>query len=337
MPKNSLPIVAIIGRPNVGKSALFNRMVGQRVAIVEGTPGVTRDRNYGDGDWRGHSFTLVDTGGFVPGSLDEIEVEVRKQAIFAIKESDVILFVVDARTGFMDHDVEVADMLRKQKKPVFLAVNKVDEPGNLAETADFYKLGLGNPYALSAIHGLGVADLLDDLVKKLPEVDKSDEDETITKIAIVGRPNVGKSSLLNQLLGENRTIVTNQPGTTRDAIDTLLTYNDKEYILIDTAGVRRKAKVTENLEYYAVTRAMQSVRRADVAVLVIDATEGVTSQDAKLAGYIEKEGTSCVLVINKWDIVEHQVDEYLAKFEKEKRWESDDEDEDEEERKPKKK
>jgi GTPase len=336
MPKNSLPIVAIIGRPNVGKSALFNRLVGKRVAIVEGTPGVTRDRNYGDTVWQGHSFTIIDTGGFVPGSLDEIEAEVRKQAEFAIHQADMILFVVDAQTGFMNHDVEVAKMLRKQKKPVFLAVNKVDEPGNLAVTADFYKLGLGEPFPISAIHGYGVAEILDELVKKLPEMEKSEDDESITKMAIVGRPNVGKSSILNQLLGENRTIVTNQPGTTRDAIDTLMTYKDKQYLLIDTAGARRKARVSEDIEYYSVTRAMQAIRRADVAALVIDAEDGVTAQDAKLAGYIEKAGTSCILIINKWDLVEHQVDKYLEKFKKEKKWEMD-EDEEEIEEKPKKK
>jgi GTP-binding protein len=314
MPTKNLPIVAIIGRPNVGKSALFNRLIGKRMAIVEDIPGVTRDRNYGEGEWSGRSFTLIDTGGFIPGSLDHIDAEVRKQAEFSINEADVIVFLVDGQVGFMDQDIEVANILRKSKKPVLLAVNKIDNPMDFSSWSDFYRLGLGTPNPISAIHGHGVADLLDEVNKVLPQKGSREDLAEAAKICIVGRPNVGKSSIINQLLGQDRAIVSDIAGTTRDSIDSYLKFEDDIYVLIDTAGVRRKAKVDENLEYYTVNRAMQSIRRADLAVLVIDAREGVTAQDARLAGYIAKQGTSCIIVVNKWDLVEDQVDQFLKEF-----------------------
>ncbi len=316
MPAKNLPIVAIIGRPNVGKSALFNRLVGKRLAIVEDTPGVTRDRNYGEADWNGRAFTLIDTGGFIPGSLNFIDTEVRKQAEFSIHEADVILFIVDGQIGFMDHDIEVANMLRKCKKPVILAVNKIDNPMDYSSWADFHRLGLGNPMPISSLHGHGVADVLDEVIEKLPEKGKHEELEMAARICIVGRPNVGKSSIINQLLGNYRSIVSEVAGTTRDSIDSYLNYKNETFVLIDTAGVRRKAKVDEDLEYYTVNRAMQSIRRSDLAILVLDAREGVTAQDARLAGYIAAHGTSCIIVINKWDLVEEQVDKFLAEIHK---------------------
>lgn len=339
MSHKNLPILALIGRPNVGKSALFNRLVGCRQAIVEDIPGVTRDRNYGESDWNGRSFTVIDTGGFIPGSMDEIEAEVRDQAEFAIREADVILFIVDGKVGFMDRDIEVANLLRKHNKPLLLVVNKIDNTTDYSSWTEFYKLGLGDPHPISSLHGNGLGDVLDEAVKLFPPQDEENEINPAARIAIVGRPNVGKSSLLNELLGQRRSIVSDQSGTTRDSIDTVIVRNGKEYILIDTAGIRKKSRVNENVEYYSVNRALHAIRRSDVAILVVDAQEGITSQDAKLAGYIAQEGTSCILVINKWDLIEEKVDDYLARFKKREEdpnFPSDDEDELFEDGKPKK-
>lgn len=297
------PIVAIVGRPNVGKSTLFNRIARQRIAIVEGEPGVTRDRIYTDVEWLNRQFTLIDTGG-IDASKDIITRQVREQAEIAIEQADVIVFVVDGRAGLLGGDEEVAELLRKTDKQVVLCVNKVEDfTTSLEMAAEFYALGLGEPITISAEHGRGVGDLLDQVFSMLPEVEVA-EDDDIIKIAIVGRPNVGKSSLVNQFAGKQRVIVTDIPGTTRDAIDTYFTYKDQTYLLIDTAGMRRKGRVEAHIERYSVIRTLRAIDRCDVAFIMLDAVEGLTEQDKKIAGYVHENGKGSILVINKWDLVE---------------------------------
>jgi GTPase len=301
----SKPIVAIVGRPNVGKSTLFNRLAGQRLAIVEDQPGVTRDRLYIDAEWLSHAFTIVDTGGIEPDPQDEILASMRRQAELAIDEADVILFVVDGKQGPTDADAEVGRMLRNTKKPVLLVVNKVDNKTAEHNVYDFYNLGLGEPIAISAVHGLGTGDLLDEVVKNFPEDQAEEYDEDIIKVAIIGRPNVGKSSLTNALLREERVIVSDVAGTTRDAIDSLLTLPDgTRMVIIDTAGMRRKAKIDLPIERYSVIRALRAVDRSDVVLMVVDATEGITEQDKKIVGYAHDNGKASVIVVNKWDLIE---------------------------------
>jgi GTP-binding protein len=299
------PIVAIVGRPNVGKSTLFNRLAGQRMAIVEDQPGVTRDRLYVDAEWLNHHFTIVDTGGIEPDPQDQILAAMRRQAELAIDEADVILFVVDVKQGMTMADEEVAKMLRTTKKPVVLAVNKVDNRETEAALYEFYGLGLGDPLGISAIHGLGTGDLLDEVVKNFPAETGEEYDEDIIKVAIIGRPNVGKSSLTNALLGQERMIVSEIAGTTRDAIDSMLTLADgTRMVLIDTAGMRRKAKIDLPVERYSVIRALRAVERSDIVLMVIDATQGVTEQDKKIVGYAHDNGKASIIVVNKWDLVE---------------------------------
>lgn len=298
------PLVAIVGRPNVGKSTLFNRLIGRRVAIVEDTPGVTRDRIYGDAQWLDYSFTLIDTGGIEPENEDEISVQMRRQATLAIETADVILFLVDGRDGMTSSDSEVAAMLRKSKKPVVLAVNKVDAPKFEEAMYEFYALGLGDPITISSAQGLGLGDLLDAVVKDFPKAGEEDEDETVN-IAVVGKPNVGKSSLINALLGEERSIVSDVPGTTRDSIDTPFVRDGKRYTLVDTAGIRRKRSIEDaSIERYSVIRSLAAVRRADVVLIVCDAAEGLSEQDVRIAGYAHEEGKASVLLVNKWDLIE---------------------------------
>ncbi|MHB1127291.1 MAG: ribosome biogenesis GTPase Der [Bacillota bacterium] len=302
MPK---PIVAIVGRPNVGKSTLFNRITGGRTAIVEDSPGVTRDRLYRDSSWQNHMFTLVDTGGIQEGSVDDIiSLQVKNQAQLAIEEADVILFVVDAREGMTAADDSVATILRSQNKPVLLVVNKVENFKDLSPIYEFYSFGLGEPIPISAEHGMNTGDLLDKVVEALPEAKEEIYPEDTVKIALIGRPNVGKSSLVNCLLGEERVIVSSVPGTTRDAIDTVFRYNDHEYVLIDTAGMRRKGRIDVSTERYSVMRALRAVDRCDVALVILDAVEGVAEQDTKIAGYAHEAGKAIIIVINKWDLVE---------------------------------
>ncbi len=296
------PLVAIVGRPNVGKSTFFNKVVGKKLSIVENFPGVTRDRLYADAEWCGQYFTLVDTGGLELKSTDQMWKHIQKQAEIAIETADVIILFTDAKTGLNASDEDVAMKLRKSGKPVVLAVNKLDNyaPEKLYE---FYNLGLGEPYGISAEHGMGIGDLLDDVVSKLTNLGEKEEDNSI-KLAVVGKPNAGKSSLCNKLLGFDRTIVSDVAGTTRDAIDTQFVYNDQEYTIIDTAGIRKKKSVEEDLEYYSVLRALGAIRRADVCIMMIDASEGVTEQDVKICGYIHEQGKPSVIVMNKWDLVE---------------------------------
>ena len=308
------PIVAIVGCPNVGKSTLFNRLIGRRLAIVSEVPGTTRDRLYGDAEWNGVPFSLIDTGGFDPASRDDLLQQVRAQAQVAIEEADVVLFVVDGKGGLTANDEAVAHLLRRSAKPVIVAVNKTESPARRLQAVDFYRLGLGHPYHISALHGTGTGDLLDEVVRAFPpaEEEEEDEDEAI-HIAIVGRPNVGKSSLLNRILGQERVIVSEEPGTTRDAIDTRIEVDGQPVVLIDTAGLRRRAKVEAGLEQYSVIRALRAIDRSDVALLLIEAPEGATTQDAHIAEYIVEQGRSLVLVINKWDLIEkdfHTVQEY---------------------------
>ena len=301
------PIVAIVGRPNVGKSTLFNKISGKRIAIVEDTPGITRDRIYADAEWLGREFTLIDTGGIEPYSKDIILSQMRRQANLAIDTADVILFVVNVRDGMTAADKDIAAMLQKCGKPVILVCNKVDTPGSPPmEVYEFYNLGLGDPMMVSSIHGLGVGDLLDAVLEHFPENDETPVDEEITHIAIVGKPNAGKSSLVNRLLGEERVIVSDIAGTTRDAIDSQLVRNGKKYVLIDTAGMRKRGKIDENVERYSVVRALASIERADVCVIMIDATEGVTEQDTKIAGYVHEQGKAAVFAVNKWDLIEKE-------------------------------
>lgn len=303
--RKSKPIVAVVGRPNVGKSTLFNALAGEMISIVKDTPGITRDRIYADVTWLDKAFTLIDTGGIEPDSNDVILSQMREQAEIAIGTADVILFLVDVKQGLVDADSKVADMLRRSHKPVLLVVNKVDSfQKMMADVYEFYNLGIGEPHPISAVNRLGIGDLLDEVISFFPEdAGEEDEDDRI-RIAIVGKPNVGKSSIINRLLGENRLIVSDIAGTTRDAVDTEITYNGKEYIFIDTAGLRRKNKIKEELERYMIVRTVSAVERADVVVLVIDAEEGATEQDAKIAGVAHERGKAVIVAVNKWDAVE---------------------------------
>lgn len=299
------PIVAVVGRPNVGKSTLFNALAGARISIVKDTPGITRDRIYADVNWLAYNFTLIDTGGIEPDSKDIILSQMREQAQIAIDTADVILFMVDVKQGLVDADSKVADMLRRSHKPVVLVVNKVDSfEKMMADVYEFYNLGIGEPHAISAANQLGIGDLLDEVVALFPEKTGEEEEDDRPRIAIVGKPNVGKSSIINKLIGENRLVVSDIAGTTRDAVDTPVKYNKKEYVFIDTAGLRRKNKVKEELERYMIVRTVSAVERADVVVLVIDGTEGVTEQDAKIAGIAHERGKGVIIAVNKWDAVE---------------------------------
>lgn len=301
----SKPVVAIVGRPNVGKSTLFNVLAGERISIVQDTPGVTRDRIYAEVNWLDKSFTLIDTGGIEPDSHDVILSQMREQAEIAIETADVIIFITDVRQGLQDSDSKVADMLRRSKKPVILAVNKVDNFDKyMADVYEFYNLGIGDPVPVSAASRLGIGDLLDVVIEHFPQgVGDAEEDER-PRIAIVGKPNVGKSSLINRLLGEQRVIVSDIAGTTRDAIDTNIKYNGKDYVFIDTAGLRRKNKIKEEIERYSIIRAVTAIERSDVVMIVIDATEGVTEQDAKIAGIAHDRGKGIIVAVNKWDAIE---------------------------------
>ncbi len=299
------PIVAIVGRPNVGKSTLFNVIAGERIAIVKDTPGVTRDRIYADCEWLNMSFTLIDTGGIEPESKDIILSQMREQAQIAIDTADVIIFITDVRQGLQDADSKVADMLRKSHKPVVLAVNKVDSFEKfMPDVYEFYNLGIGDPIPLSASSRLGIGDLLDEVTKHFRVSREAEEEDERPRIAIVGKPNVGKSSIINRLLGENRLIVSDIAGTTRDAVDATVKRNGKEYVFIDTAGLRRKSKIKEELERFSIIRTVTAVERADVVVVVIDATEGITEQDAKIAGVAHQRGKGIIIAVNKWDAVE---------------------------------
>ncbi len=311
------PIVAVVGRPNVGKSTFFNYLVGKRVSIIEDTPGVTRDRIYAESEWRGRSFMLIDTGGMEPQSEDFIKQQMVRQAQIAIDTADVIIFMVDQRTGLTTADEEVSVLLRRSVKPIVLAVNKADSIGPVSPDAyEFYNLGMGEIYPVSSIHGLGTGDLLDAVFAHFPvEEEKKEEDDCIS-VAIIGKPNVGKSSLVNRLLGEERVIVSDIPGTTRDAIDTYLSHNGKSYMFIDTAGIRRKSKIDESIEHYSTLRSWAAVERADVCVIMIDANDGVTEQDTKIAGYAHEQGKASIVVVNKWDTMEKSTGT-LEKFRKE--------------------
>ena len=301
----SKPVVAIVGRPNVGKSTLFNALAGEKISIVKDTPGVTRDRIYADVSWLDKSFTMIDTGGIEPDSGDIILSQMREQAQIAIDTADVIIFITDVQQGLVDSDAKVADMLRRSQKPVVLVVNKVDSHQKyMMDVYEFYNLGIGEPMAISAANRMGLGDMLDEVVKHFPEETEQEEEDDIPKIAVVGKPNVGKSSLINKLLGEDRVIVSDIAGTTRDAIDAKVEWNGKEYIFIDTAGLRRKGKVKEELERYSVIRTVTAVERAHVVVIVIDATEGVTEQDAKIAGIAHERGKGVIIAVNKWDAIE---------------------------------
>lgn len=305
MKKKGKPIVAVVGRPNVGKSTLFNVLAGERISIVKDTPGITRDRIYADVEWLNHKFTLIDTGGIEPDSKDIILSQMREQAEMAIASADVIMFLVDLKQGLVDADMHVCNMLRKSGKSVVLVVNKVDNPAKqMADVYEFYNLGIGEPYPVSAANRLGLGEMLDAVIELFPEGSENEEEDDRPKVAIVGKPNVGKSSIINKLIGENRVIVSDIAGTTRDAVDTEVTYNKKQYVLIDTAGLRRKSKIKEELERYMIVRTVAAVERADVVVLVIDATEGVTEQDAKIAGVAHERGKGMIIAVNKWDAVE---------------------------------
>lgn len=301
----ALPVVAVVGRPNVGKSTLFNKLIGKRLSIVEDTPGVTRDRIYAKGEWRNRQFMLVDTGGIETSTEDVILKQMRQQAELAIERADVIILVTDVRCGVTADDSAVASMLQKSGKPVILAVNKCDTIGEPPmELYEFYNLGIGDPYPISAAHGHGTGDMLDALYEYLPEEDAEDDDEDNIKVAIIGKPNVGKSSLVNRIAGEKRVIVSNVAGTTRDATDTVVENEEGTFTLIDTAGIRKKAKVTERIEHYSVLRAYMAVDRADVCLILIDAAEGFTEQDSKVAGYAHEQGKASIIVVNKWDLIE---------------------------------
>ena len=301
----SKPVVAIVGRPNVGKSTLFNVLAGERISIVKDTPGVTRDRIYADVSWLDKAFTLIDTGGIEPDSDDIILSQMREQAQIAIDTADVIMFITDVRQGLVDADEKVANMLRRSKKPVVLVVNKVDDfKKYMPDVYEFYNLGIGEPIPVSAASMLGIGDMLDEVIAHFPERNAEEEEDDRPKIAVIGKPNVGKSSLINKLTGEKRVIVSDIAGTTRDAIDTAVKYCGREYVFIDTAGLRRKSKIKEELERYSIIRAVTAVERADVVVIVIDATEGVTEQDAKIAGIAHDRGKGIIIAVNKWDAIE---------------------------------
>ena len=299
----SKPVIAIVGRPNVGKSMLFNKLIGQRISIVEDTPGVTRDRIYGESDWNGRKFTLIDTGGIEPRTDSQILSFMREQAEIAIDHADVIVFLTDVKTGVTASDQEVANMLLRSGKPVVLAVNKVDQ-GMSPDVYEFYNLGLGDPIAVSAVHGHGTGDLLDECVKYFPSETEEEEEDDAIQVAIIGKPNVGKSSLTNKILGQQRTIVSDVAGTTRDAIDSRFENDKGKYVFIDTAGMRKKSRVDEAIEKYSVLRAQMAIERSDVCLILIDATEGVTEQDTKVAGLAHEAGKASIIVVNKWDLVE---------------------------------
>ncbi|MFO7151624.1 MAG: ribosome biogenesis GTPase Der [Bacillota bacterium] len=296
--------VAIVGRPNVGKSTLFNRLVGKRISIVDDKPGVTRDRIYSNVEWNGKRFTLVDTGGIEPRGTDLITSQVRRQVEFAIENANLIVFLLDSKDGLLPADMEIADILRKSRKPVITAVNKVENYAAKDELYEFYQLGFGDPLFISALHGSNVGDLLDRIVEFMGDDEGPEYDESVIKVAVVGRPNVGKSSLVNALLGEERVIVSDIPGTTRDAIDTPFEYKGRQMVLIDTAGLRRKSRIKEDIEFYSQLRAIQAVERADIALLVLDATEEIAEQDKKNAGIVHESGRGIIIVVNKWDLVE---------------------------------
>lgn len=301
----SRPVVAIVGRPNVGKSTLFNALAGERISIVKDTPGVTRDRIYADVSWLDYNFTMIDTGGIEPESGDVILSQMREQAQIAIDTADVIIFITDVKQGLVDSDSKVADMLRRSHKPVVLVVNKVDSfEKYMTDVYEFYNLGIGDPHPISAASMLGLGDMLDEVVKHFPDSSKQNDEDDRPRVAIVGKPNVGKSSLINKLAREDRVIVSDIAGTTRDAIDTAIKYDGKEYIFIDTAGLRRKNKIKEDIERYSIIRAVSAVERADVVIVVIDATEGVTEQDAKIAGIAHERGKGIIIAVNKWDAIE---------------------------------
>ncbi|CAM4146084.1 ribosome biogenesis GTPase Der [Listeria booriae] len=297
------PVVAIVGRPNVGKSTIFNRIVGERVSIVEDIPGVTRDRIYNSADWLGRDFNIIDTGGIDLGD-EPFLAQIKAQAEIAIDEADVIIFITNGREGVTDADDQVAKILYRSNKPVVLAVNKVDNPEMRDQIYDFYSLGFGEPFPISGSHGLGLGDLLDEVFKKFPELDEEEYDDNVIKFSLIGRPNVGKSSILNALLGENRVIVSDVAGTTRDAIDTHYEYEGQEYVMIDTAGMRKRGKVYESTEKYSVLRAMRAIERSDVVLVVLNAEEGIREQDKRIAGYAHEAGRGILVVVNKWDAIE---------------------------------
>ena len=298
------PLIAIVGRPNVGKSMLFNKLVGQRLSIVEDTPGVTRDRLYAEAEWLGRKFDLVDTGGIEPGTDSEILAFMRQQAEIAIQNATVIIFLCDVKTGLTASDQEVANMLLRSGKPVVLAVNKMDQVGHTnPDIYEFYNLGLGDPIAVSAVHGHGTGDLLDECFKYFPPEDEEEEDDDVVKVAIIGKPNVGKSSLVNRILGEERVIVSDMAGTTRDAVDSYFENQKGKYLFIDTAGMRQKSKVDDRIEKFSVLRATMAIERADVCLILVDANEGVTEQDTKVAGLAHEAGKACIIVVNKWDAI----------------------------------
>lgn len=313
------PIVAIVGRPNVGKSTLFNRLAGHRIAIVEDTPGVTRDRIYADADWLRHNFKLIDTGGIEPKSDDIILAQMRRQAQVAMETADVIIFIVDGKTGLTDSDHEVAGMLRRSGKPIVLAVNKIDSFKDEDNAYEFFNLGLGNPITISASQGLGLGELLDEVVSHFPDYDV-EEDPDVVRVAFVGRPNVGKSSLINRLVGEERAIVSDIPGTTRDALDSYIETEEGKFILVDTAGLRRKSKVKAEIERYSVVRTLTAIERADVVVLMIDAVDGIADQDEKIIGYAHEMRKAIMVIVNKWDLIEKDdktMDKYLKNLKSE--------------------
>ncbi len=309
------PIVAMVGRPNVGKSTLFNRLAGKRISIVQDTPGVTRDRVYAEAEWLNYNFTMIDTGGIEPESNDVIVKQMRRQATIAIETADVIVFIVDGKEGVTSADEEVANMIRKSKKPVVLVVNKVDSLKEEDNAWEFYNLGIGDPITISASQGLGLGDMLDRIVENFDESSLGEEDDEYVRIAMMGKPNVGKSSLINRLLGEERVIVSNVPGTTRDAIDSYLENEYGKFILVDTAGVRRKSKVKEEIERYSVIRTLTAIERADVCILMIDATEGITEQDEKIVGYAHEMKKAIMVIVNKWDLIEKD-DKTMDNFKK---------------------
>ena len=311
----SKPIVAMVGRPNVGKSTLFNKLAGKRISIVQDTPGVTRDRVYAESEWLNRKFTMIDTGGIEPESSDIIVKQMRRQAQIAIEMADVIVFVVDGKEGLTAADQEVAQMLRKSKKPVVLVVNKIDRLALEENSYEFYNLGIGDPITISASQGLGLGDMLDEVVKYFNDPSEDEEDDEYIRIAMIGKPNVGKSSLINRLLGEERVIVSNAPGTTRDSIDSYLETEDGKFILVDTAGLRRKSKVKEEIERYSVIRTYAAIEKADVAILVIDAEQGITEQDEKIIGYAHEMNKAIMVVVNKWDLIEKD-DKTLSNYQK---------------------
>ncbi|MGZ3559545.1 MAG: ribosome biogenesis GTPase Der [Thermodesulfobacteriota bacterium] len=312
------PIVAIVGRPNVGKSTLFNRVSGGKKAIVWDEPGVTRDRNYSDVEWGESAFTLIDTGGFEPASKDRIFAQMREQCQLAMDEADVILFMMDGKEGLTPSDREIVDILRKLNKPVFYIVNKIDGPKHEERILEFYGLGMESIYSISAEHGYGVNGLMEEVIKTFPDLAEEKWDKDATKVAVIGRPNVGKSSLINRLLGYKRVLVDEVPGTTRDAIDTRFEKDGRRYVLIDTAGIRRKSRISLRLEKYSIVEALRTIDRSDVALLLIDSKEGVTDQDARIGGFIHEKGKGCILIVNKWDLVEKD-SQTIVRYEREVR------------------